>query len=354
MRNKSNLNININKDDSELNDFLYCWDQFGNRPNKLVIHNNYSGNSFLDVINTHTTESTKVVEVIPSDEQLVINEKSFSKISDDIYCSFIVIDKNLDTSIVTELTFFYSKKEAFEEIQKIIEDLNSCLLDFCEEQTNNLSTISLGQNGIEIEPVECEFDSDGFNMYYAKKTIKDINKLIKEIKNSKKGLSILYGERGNGKTSVINYLAEKLDRIVIYIPNNMIEHTISSPDFRKFLKRYDRPIIVIDDCEMLLNEFFTKSNLFSNNLLQMIDGLLSDSIETNIITIFNVDSEEEIDHSLLECNNLIRMISFDKLSSEESTELSEYIGHNKKIKNKSRLIDIIKNKPSKDNFEIGL
>jgi hypothetical protein len=352
--NKPNLNINVNKDDSELNDFLYCWEQFGTRPNKIVIHNNYSGKSFLDVIKTHTSDSTKVIEVIPSDDQFVINEKAFSKINDDIYCSFIVIDKNLDTSIVSELTFFFSNKEIFEEIQGIIEELNSCLLDFCEEHANNLNTISIGQNGVEIEPIETEFDIDSFDLYYSKKTTKEINKLLKEIKKSKKGLSILYGERGTGKTSVINYLAHKLDRIVIFIPNNMIESTINSPDFRKFLKRYDRPVIVIDDCEMLLSEYFTKSNLFSNNLLQMIDGLLSDSIETNVITIFNVEDEEEIDHCLLECNNLIKVINFDKLSGEESTELSEFIGHNKKIKNKSKLIDIIKNRPSKDNFEIGL
>jgi putative ribosome biogenesis GTPase RsgA len=52
-----------------------------------------------------------------------------------------------------------------------------------------------------------------------------------KIKKSEKGLSVLWGERGTGKTSIINYLADKLDRIVIFIPNNLIEHTINNPDF---------------------------------------------------------------------------------------------------------------------------
>ena len=34
---KNNLKININKDDSGLNDFLYLWDLFKNRPNKVLI-----------------------------------------------------------------------------------------------------------------------------------------------------------------------------------------------------------------------------------------------------------------------------------------------------------------------------
>ena len=40
------LNLNINKDEDGLNDFLYCWQQFGNRPNKITIHNTYTTKSF--------------------------------------------------------------------------------------------------------------------------------------------------------------------------------------------------------------------------------------------------------------------------------------------------------------------
>ena len=61
----------------------------------------------------------------------------------------------------------------------------------------------------------------------------------------------------------------------------------------------------------LLASVFSKSNMFVNNLMQMVDGFLSDSIEANIITIFNVDDEDEIDHSLLDCNNACCFASYD-------------------------------------------
>ena len=359
MKNKSKyigptLNLNVNKDDAELNDFLYCWEQFESRPNKIVIHNTYSTNLFNEVLDNHVIERNFFTEVVPADETFVINDKMFVKINNDVYCSYIVIDRKQENSVINEVTFFYRTEENFTLIQELVEEFNTCVVNFDEADSNKLNTIALSQSGLEIEPIEMsDFDVDNFELYYSKQTSKDINKLVKEIKKSTKGLSILLGERGTGKTSAINYLASKLDRIVIFIPNNMIEHTINNPEFRKFLKRYSKPVIVLDDCEMMFHEYFTKSNMFANNLLQMVDGFLSDSMEVNIVAIFNVEDEDEIDHSLLEANNLIRVIEFEELSIDESNELSDYLGNKRQYKNKTSVLDIIRNKKPKESKEFG-
>lgn len=359
MKNKSKyigptLNLNVNKDDAELNDFLYCWEQFESRPNKIVIHNTYSTNLFNEVLDNHVIERNFFTEVVPADETFVINDKMFVKINDDVYCSYIVIDRKQENSVINEVTFFYKTEENFTLIQELVEEFNTCVINFDEADSNKLNTIALSQGGLEVEPIEMsDFDVDNFELYYSKQTSKDINKLVKEIKKSTKGLSILLGERGTGKTSVINYLASKLDRIVIFIPNNMIEHTINNPEFRKFLKRYSKPVIVLDDCEMMFHEYFTKSNMFANNLLQMVDGFLSDSMEVNIVAIFNVEDEDEIDHSLLEANNLIRVVEFEELSIDESNELSDYLGNKRQYKNKTKVLDIIKNKKPVEKKDFG-
>lgn len=355
LENTKNIQLNVNRDDPELNDFLHCWDEFTTRPNKIIIHNTYSTKLFNDILSKFTIDKNLISEFIPTEEDYIINDKIFAKLDDKIYCSYIVVDRKSENSIINEIIFWYADEKTLPKVQEIIEELNDCIVDFCEDETW-LNTISFGSNGVvEIEPIIIpESDFDSFDMYYSENTNKDIKKLIKDIKRSNKGLSILYGDKGTGKTSIINYLSNKLDRIVIFIPNNIIEHTINSSDFRKFLKRYYKPIIIIDDCEMLMNEAFTKSNHFVNNLMQMVDGFLSDLIEVNIITIFNVTSSNEIDHTLLNCNNLIKVIKFDKLSQAESTELSNTLGFKKKYKNKMRVIDIIKNNDPEDNLEIGL
>lgn len=349
----SSINIDVTKDDYNLNDFLVCWKNFGKRPNRIIIHNTYSSKLFDSVISEFVIEKNVFTEVIPdSEEDLIINDKLFVKLDDDCYLSYIVADRMSDASFIDSITFYYNSD--YTGVQDFIDKLNDCILDYEDVDSHKLNTIVLSATGLEIEPVSLhDIDLDNIDNYYNSDTFRSLEKIVKQIKKSDKGLSIFYGNRGTGKTSFINYISSKLDRIVIFIPNNMIEHTINNPDFRKFLKKYEKPVLVLDDCEMAFSEVYGRTNMFSSNLLQMVDGFLSDSINCNIITIFNLDNEEEIDQSLLDCNNLIDVIEFDMLSDEESNTLAKHIGSNKKYKNKNRLIDIIKKRSNKQEFEIG-
>ena len=348
----SGINLNVDKDDYHLNDYLICWEKFGHRPNRILIHNTYSGKLFDEVITKYIIEKNVFTEVIPDTEELIINDKLFIKLDDGCYISYIVADRLSESSFIDSITFFY--KNGYDKVQDFIDELNDCVLDYEEDDSNKLNTIGLSINGLEIEPISLHnIDLDNVDNYYNVETFRRVEKAVKQIKKSDKGLTVLYGERGSGKTSIINYISSKLDRIVIFIPNNMIDHTINNPEFRKFIKKYDKPVLVLDDCEMAFTENYGRTNMFTSNLLQMVDGFLSDSINCNIVTIFNLDNEEEIDHSLLECNNLIDVIEFDMLTSEESNELSKHLKSNKKYKNKTKLIDIIKKRSNKQEFEIG-
>ena len=279
---QSGLSINVSKDDHNLNDFLLCWENFGQRPNRILIHNTYSSKLFNKAINDFILDKNVFTEVIPDSEELIINDKMFVKLDEDCYLSYIVSDRNMDNSFIDSITFYFNN--GYDKVQDFVELLNECVLDFCDDDSNKLNTIGLSQNGLELEPVNFHnIDLENIEMFYNEQTFKSVDKAIKKIKKADKGLTILYGDRGTGKTSIINHLATKLDRIIMFIPNNMIEHTINNPDFRRFIKKYDRPIIVLDDCEMLFNEMY-KSNPIANNLIQMVDGFLSESINCNIIS----------------------------------------------------------------------
>ena len=349
---KSGVNLNIDKDDYHLNDYLICWEKFGHRPNKILIHNTYSGKLFDEVISKYTLEKNVFTEVIPDTEELIINDKLFIKIDEDCYLSYIVGDRLSESSFIDSISFYYAN--GYEKVQDFIDELNDCVLDYEDDDSNKLNTIGLSINGLEIEPISLHnIDLDNVDNYYNSETFRRVEKAVKQIKKADKGLTVFYGERGSGKTSIINYISSKLDRIVIFIPNNMIDHTINNPEFRKFIKKYDKPVLVLDDCEIAFTENYGRSNMFTSNLLQMVDGFLSDSINCNIVTIFNIDDEEEIDQSLLECNNLIDVIEFEMLTDEESNSLAKHIQSNKKYKNKTKLIDIIKKRSNKQGFEIG-
>ena len=348
---KTNLKININKDDSGLNDFLYLWDIFKTRPNKVLIHGTFDfkeTESFFD----QYEKVNKFTEIICLEIDDIINDKLLLKSTESIYISYIAVDKLTESAVISDITIYYSSSEDADEVNEIIKSVSEYQVIDDLEEGHNLNVVSLSNNSIELEEIKYDdIDIDNIEEYYSKQTFKDLSKWLKKSKKQQSGLSILYGKRGTGKSSAIKYLATKIDRNLIFVPNNLVDLTINSSDFSKFLRKHENPILILDDCEMIFNEFFTKSNIIANNLMQLVDGLLSNKL--SIITIFNVEDKSEIDHNLIECNNLIDIIEFTDLSNSEANQLSELLGYKQKHKNDIRLLDLIKNTKSDNKKRLG-
>jgi hypothetical protein len=349
---KNNLKININKDDSGLNDFLYLWDIFKSRPNKVLIHGTFDykeTESFLDKYE----KVNKFTEIICLETDDIINDKVLIKSSDTVFISYIAVDKLTDSAVISDITIYYNSSEDAEEVNEIIKSISEYqLVDELED--HNLNVVSLSGNSIELDEIKFDdIDSENIEEYYSKQTFKSINKWLKKSKKQESGLSIFYGQRGTGKSSMIKFLATKLNRNLIFVPNNLVDLTINSSDFTKFLRKHENPILVLDDCEMIFNEFFTKSNIIANNLMQLVDGLLANKLNISIIAIFNVEDKNEIDHNLIDCNNLIDIIEFTDLSNSEANQLSELLGYKQKHKNDIRLLDLINNNKSNNKRRLG-
>ena len=350
MKNVNFLKLNINKDDFS-DDYMIIFEKFGQRPNKLVIHDTFAGSLFEEIIKS-TSESNKLTEMIPSEDGYITNEKILIEIKENIYCSYVVIDRHSEVYIINDVCFYYKFESNLEEINAIIDKLCECIVDYEKESINKFNTISLTPTSLEIEPIYIDVDSIEIDGRYNDDIIKDIDKLQKKIKKQPKGLSILSGYRGLGKTTMVKYLCSKVDRMTIFIPNTMVELTINNPEFKNFIKKFEKVILVIDDCEFLTNNQFSKS-LFTNNTIQLVDGFLSDNLNLHIILIFN-ELEEDIDENILECNCLLDNIEFDELESDIANELSKKLGHNRKYKNHIRLVDVINNIKSDKLDKIGL
>jgi hypothetical protein len=348
---KTNLKININKDDSGLNDFLYLWDIFKTRPNKVLIHGTFDFKETENFFDQYE-KVNKFTEIICLETDDIINDKVLLKSNECVYISYIAVDKLTESAVISDITIYYSSSEDADEVNEIIKSISEYQLIDDLEEGHNLNVVSLSNNSIELEEIKYDdIDIDNIEEYYSKQTFKDLSKWLKKSKKQESGLSILYGKRGTGKSSVIKYLATKLDRNLIFVPNNLVDLTINSSDFSKFLRKHENPILILDDCEMIFNEFFTKSNIIANNLMQLVDGLLSNKL--SIITIFNVEDKSEIDHNLIECNNLIDIIEFTDLSNSEANQLSELLGYKQKHKNDIRLLDLIKNTKSDNKKRLG-
>ncbi len=342
------LNLNINKDDPSINDYLFCAADFDGIPNKISIYSTYKIKEFVEFVNKISISKSLSKEIIPTGEDSIINEKSLVKINDGIYLSFVEYDKTSELGVITDISIYYKSSEFEKESNDLIESLSPFIVDYQDGVEQKFNILTLTPDGLQLEPIDpIDFDYDNIDLYYNSSVMKKSKRLTKSIKNAKKGLSIIYGERGSGKTTLITHIASNIDKLCIFVPANMIDVTINSNEFKNIIKRYRNSILVIDDCEIFFSHAYTKSNIFTNNLLQMVDGVSSDMDSLHIVTILNTPDEHEIDPTLLECNNLIDVIEVDRLEKSTVDEICKYLGQKNKFHN-PRIIEVLKNKKTKD------
>lgn len=345
------LKINICNDNYESQDYLIVFDKFGQRPNKVIIHEIFSGQLFEQIING--SNQNTLTELIPIDNEYVTNERVLVEITETIFCSYVIVDKQFKDYTINDVNFYYKNNDDIEKVNSIIDNICECVVDYKTESANKFNTLTISNNQLEIEPVYIDVDEIKTDDRYNSDLIKSINKLTKKIKKSAKGLTIFHGERGTGKTTMAKWMTSDIDRLIIYVPNNMIDVTINNPEFKNFLKRFEKVLLIIDDCELFTNNQFSKLNLFTNNINQLTEGFLSDSLNLHILLIFNGELDD-IDDNITDSNSLIDIIEFTDLDIETSNELSKNLGFNKKYKSPVRLIDVLKNIKVERMEKIGL
>lgn len=165
-------------------------------------------------------------------------------------------------------------------------------------------------------------------LHYGKSFVPVHDKIIKNLnKKDGKGIVLLHGVPGSGKTHYIRYLISEIEnKTLIYVPPDMAKE-ISSPDFLPFLMQNQNSVLIIEDAENIVkdrNDASTSSQAVAN-LLNLSDGLLGDAMHQQIIATFNCDLKT-IDPALLRKGRLIANYEFNKLDLESSKILSDKLG----------------------------
>jgi hypothetical protein len=105
------MNININREDSNINDFLIIFDQMETRPNRVIIHDSFAGQTFEEIIKKNikgeNLSSNYVTEFIPSDDDYVINKKVLIQLEKDLWISYIEINSQSESFLVNDVCVFY-------------------------------------------------------------------------------------------------------------------------------------------------------------------------------------------------------------------------------------------------------
>jgi ATPase family associated with various cellular activities (AAA) len=209
-----------------------------------------------------------------------------------------------------------------------INDCTSLMKQFKEKQRRKpleINLISRGRNGLELKQLEVKRIKLNLDLFYEDDFKAVSNTICKRLtKDKDKGIVLLHGLPGTGKTTYLRYLIGKIKKRVLFVPPN-VAADITSPDFIELLVSNPNSVLIIEDAENVIMDRKISGNASVSNLLNISDGLLADFLNVQLICTFN-NSLTLVDSALMRKGRLIAKYEFGKLSATKSQRLSNHLG----------------------------
>lgn len=237
----------------------------------------------------------------------------------------------------------YFTKSCKNEIGKLTNTLKDYIIEDVDDDMSPIYLVVQTRTGFDLEEFDIKNPKIDLELNYGE-NFADVNKkIVTELSKKKnKGLVLLHGEPGTGKTTYIKWLVGQLNKNkkVIFVPPFLTE-SITSPEFIPFLARYTDSVLVIEDAERVVSDRVSGSgsSIGVSNILNMTDGIMGDVMNIQIICSFNMH-RNKIDPALLRKGRLIAEHKFDTLDVESTNNLLKHLGHEQTTTKSMTLADI--------------
>ena len=205
----------------------------------------------------------------------------------------------------------------------------------------NIQLVKNDMGHLDTEEYDLYVPPTDLELNYGEEFIK-IHDVIVERLNSKndKGIILLHGDPGTGKTSYIKHLTSLVkEKDILFIPPSMAE-MLSEPSIIPFLMDNKNSILIIEDAERVISDREGNGSPAGvSNLLNLTDGILGDCLNIQVIATFNM-KREKIDQALLRKGRLIAEHKFEKLSVDNTNKLLKHLEKDQIVKEGMVLADI--------------
>lgn len=261
--------------------------------------------------------------------------------------TIFTIRDNILIRLGNDWTDIYFGPEGYERMNRIIDRLKTIPASVKEEEFE-MNIISYNQYGLELKTLPIKPTNLDVNLYY-NDDFKEVDAIIRNrlATENDKGIVLLHGLPGTGKTTYLRYLIGKLKKRVLFVSPGVAEN-LMNPEFMDILLDNPNSVLIIEDAENVIMDRRYSSQSSVSNLLNISDGLLSDCLNVQIICTFNSELDS-VDSALLRKGRLIAKYEFGKLSVQKAKALSEHLGIEQEI-NKPMTVAEVSN-PGNQNFQ---
>ena len=225
-----------------------------------------------------------------------------------------------------------------------------------KEKDFEINIITRESHGLDIKTMDINPTSLNLNLFYNDDFI-PIHELIQKRLNQEndKGIVLLHGLPGTGKTTYIRHLIGSIKKKVLFV-SPAVANDIMNPEFIDLLIDNPNSLLIIEDAENIIMDRRYQANSSVSNLLNISDGLLSDFLNVQLLCTFNSELSF-VDQALLRKGRLIAKYEFGKLSRQKSRALSTHLGFDRDIETEMTLTEIANQNEStnevKETYSIG-
>lgn len=191
---------------------------------------------------------------------------------------------------------------------------------------SSIQLVKSDMGHLDTEEYDLTIPKIDLELNYGSDFIKIHETIVKRLNTpNDKGIILLHGDPGTGKTSYIKYLTKLIkDKDILFIPPSMAE-MLSEPSIIPFLMDHRNSILLIEDAERVIaDREGNGSSAGVSNILNLTDGILGDCLNIQVIATFNM-KRERIDAALLRKGRLICEHKFEELNTEETNKLLEHL-----------------------------